>query len=75
MLITTTKTVNGTEFLYNYSNAGYYIEQDGTGFLYEEAYDQIDSNRTYTESSEKIDGQEDGINEYEQLGRILMGDE
>lgn len=37
-----------------YSDAGFYILQDGTGIKYEEAVDTADANRTYTETDELI---------------------
>ena len=46
--------VRGTEFKKTYSDAGFLIRQDGTGINYGVAYDPIDSDRTYTETEEKI---------------------
>lgn len=73
-LITTTKTIDGVEYAYNYSDAGYMIEQDGTGIRYDEALDPVDSGRTYTETDEKIEGANpESI--YTELGKILFGEE
>ncbi len=46
--------VRGTEFKKTYSDAGFLIRQDGTGIEYGVAYDPVDSDRTYTETEEKI---------------------
>ena len=48
MIKTEKVTINGKEFLYTYSDKGLQIERDGD--VYDEAYDPIDSNRTYTET-------------------------
>lgn len=57
MIVTETfKTLaNGTILIKTYSNKGMYIIQNGTGTKYPEAIDPINMNRTYTESSEKIE--------------------
>ena len=44
--------IRGTEFKKTYSDAGYMIERDGV--RYGVAYDPVDSDRTYTETKEKI---------------------
>lgn len=49
--------VRGTEFKKTYSTTGYMIERDG--IRYGVAYDPIDTDRTYTESDERIP--EDGL--------------
>ena len=73
-LITTTETIGGREFTYNRSDSGYMIKQDGTNALYSEAYDPVNSGRTYTETNIPIDGwQPEDI--YSELGRILFGEE
>ena len=46
--------VRGTEFKKTYSDAGFMIRQDDTGIEYSVAYDPVDSDRTYTETEEKI---------------------
>ena len=44
--------VRGAEFRKTYSDTGFMIERDGV--RYGVAYDPIDSDRTYTETEEKI---------------------
>lgn len=57
MIITENVILDNTEFVYTYSDAGCFIRQDGTGDLYESAYDPADSGRTYTETDIPIDGE------------------
>lgn len=52
MLITETITINGTEYLHNYSDANKYIERDG--IKYSDAVDPLDSGRVYTETDEEM---------------------
>ena len=47
MIITETITINGTEFVRNYSSLGCLIERDGV--QYREAIDPINSGRVYVE--------------------------
>ena len=54
MLKTEIRVINGRELSYTYSDGGCMLIQDGTGYTYAEAYDPIDTNRTYTETHEKI---------------------
>ena len=49
--------IRGVSFVHTYSDAGHKIKQAETGYLYEDAYDPIGSNRTYTESDEYINTQ------------------
>lgn len=73
MLITETRNINGTDFLYNASDAGFYIENTN-GVRYEEAYDPINSGRVYTETDTPIEHDEPDENAaYAEAGRILMG--
>lgn len=52
MIIKTTKTINGIEYAYTYSDAGMKIMRDGV--MYDESVDPINSNRVYTETDEPI---------------------
>ena len=54
MIKAETRIINGRELMYTYSDEGCMLIQDGTGYTYAEAYDPVDSGRTYTESEEKI---------------------
>lgn len=54
MIITEKKTLYGREFIHTYSDSGYQIKQDGTGIVYDDAIDPVDSGRTYTETDEPI---------------------
>lgn len=74
-LITTTETIDGREFTHNRSDLFYMIKQDGTDVLYADAYDPIDSGRTYTETDIAIDEQDAISAAYELAGRILLGEE
>lgn len=72
MLVTETRTINETEYSYNFSSVGNYIERDGA--MYEEAYDPINSGRVYTETDTPIEHEEqDEEAAYAEAGRILMG--
>lgn len=48
MIITETVTINDKTFTHNYSSTGMNIERDG--IQYDEAYDPIETGRTYTET-------------------------
>ena len=50
-------TINGVQFQKTWSDANYLIERDGA--KYSEAVDPIDIERTYTETNEPIDSQND----------------
>lgn len=58
MIITETITINGKQFIKNYSDEGFYIQKVGTEEVYSEAIDPIDSGRTYVETEELIDSNE-----------------
>ena len=49
--------INGVQFQKTWSDANYLIERDGA--KYSEAVDPIDIERTYTETNEPIDSQND----------------
>ena len=49
----------GDHSIKTYSDEGYYIIQEGTGDKYPEAIDPIDSGRTYVESDELIEVEEE----------------
>ena len=53
MVITETITINGIDYIKNYSDAGYMIERDGV--RYSEAIDPIGYDRHYTETDELIE--------------------
>lgn len=52
MIVVETKTINGREFTYTYSDAGFMIERDGV--KYAEAYDPSYTGRVYTETDKLI---------------------
>ena len=73
MIKTETVTMNNRTFVRTYSDANLMIQQDGTGAVYSEAYDPVDSGRTYTETEESI---ETNMTETEQKAKaydIIMG--
>ena len=55
MIVQTTITIDGNEFLYTYSDDDRYVV-NGDGVAYESAIDPLDSGRTYTEG-DKIEAQ------------------
>ena len=57
MIKTEIITINGIQFQRTWSDANYLIERDGA--KYSEAVDPIDIERTYTETNEPIDSQND----------------
>ena len=56
MIKTEIITINGIQFQKTWSDANYLIERDGA--KYSEAVDPIDVKRTYTETNEQIDPQD-----------------
>ena len=69
MIIVEEKIINDRTFTYTYSDEGFYIERDGV--LYWDAYDPVDSGRTYTEKDIPLPQPTDA--EYAEAGKILMG--
>ena len=57
MIKTENITINNVQFQRTWSDANYLIEHDGA--KYSEAVDQIGIERTYTETNEPIDSQND----------------
>ena len=53
MIVTRTEVLNGRTFIVTASDSGYMIEHDGG--KYSEAWDPEGSERTYTETDEKIE--------------------
>lgn len=53
MIVKTTKEINGVEYDYTYSDAGFMIERNGA--RYSEALDPLGSGREYTETDEPIE--------------------
>ncbi len=74
MLITENITLDGITYLHNYSDAGFKIRQDGTGVIYDDAIDPVDSGRTYTETEVPIVVYDDDA-AFAAAGRILLGEE
>lgn len=72
MIKTETVTMNNRTFVRTYSDANLMIKQDGTGAVYSEAYDLVDSGRTYTETEELIEGETD-TEDYKTAFEILTG--
>ena len=57
MVVTETITINGTEYIHNYSDLGFMIERDGV--RYSDAIDPIGFDRVYTETDEPIEKEVD----------------
>ena len=72
MIKTETITINGRTFVRTYSDANRMIQQDGTGAVYAEAYDPVDSGRTYSETEEEIPTATDDA-DYKTAFEILIG--
>lgn len=69
-----TVTINDKEYQRTYSDEGYMIERDGV--KYGEAIDPLNSGRVYTETTEKIEVEEE-LTEVEQKAQaydILIGE-
>ena len=49
---------DGVRLVRTYSDAGYYIRQDGTGAEYDEAVDPEGAGRTYTETDKPVETDE-----------------
>lgn len=76
MIVTENVTRYGREFVRTYSDGGYRIMQDGTGRIYDEAVDPINSGRTYTETEEEIEIMiPDEITEKAMAYDILVGED
>ena len=60
MLITETVSIEGSEFVHNYSDANFYIQKIGTEEIYSDAYDpiQFKDERKYVETDKKIEDKE-----------------
>lgn len=71
MIKTESLVINGTSFIRTYSDLGRKVERDGV--LYDEAIDPVNSGRTYIESLEMIDTEEDVTESeiIEELEKIL----
>jgi hypothetical protein len=57
MIITERLTIGGRAFIKTYSDEGYMVERDGV--RYSEAIDPAEFGRTYTETDEKIERDEE----------------
>lgn len=57
MIITETLTINGREFIKTVSDSGFMIEREGV--RYSEAIDPAEFGRTYIETDEPIEREED----------------
>jgi hypothetical protein len=53
MVVTEKITLNGTEYIRNYSDCGFCIERDGV--VYSEAIDPLGTDRVYTETNVPIE--------------------
>lgn len=64
MIVTESITIDGRQFVKNYSGAGFYIRQEQTGVEYSEAIDVENSAYTYVETDKPIES--DTMTETEQ---------
>jgi len=71
MIITDTITISGVSYKHICSDAGYKIEQDQTGVIYDDVIDVLDADYTYTETDDPVEGSEDI---YATVGRIVLGE-
>ena len=70
MIITEIVIINEKSFTHTYSNTGHYVVRDGIS--YEEAYDPVEFERTYTEG-DLIPIEEPTNEDFVQVGKVLMG--
>ena len=74
-----TITINGRTLVRTYSDANRMIKQDGTGNIYSEAVDPLNSGRTYTETDIVIERTEEErmaqLEEDSKALKILLGEE
>lgn len=79
MIKSETITMNGRAFVRTYSDANLMIRQDGTGNIYSEAVDPLNSGRTYTETGTPIEQTEDDrvaqLEEDSAALKIILGEE
>lgn len=73
MIKTETVTMNNRTLVHTCSDANLMIKQDGTGTVYSEAYDPVDSGRTYTETEESIETDMTETEEKAKAYDIIMG--
>lgn len=73
MIKTETITMNNRTLVRTYSDANLMIKQDSTGAVYSEAYDPVDSGRTYTETGEEIPTDMTETEEKAKAYDIIMG--
>lgn len=64
MVKTETVTINNKQFLHTWSDDGMKIERDGVE--YDEAYDPVETNRIYTETSHLIEVATENIQELQE---------
>ena len=72
MIKTETVTMNNRTLVHTYSDANLMIKQDGTSAVYSEAYDPVDSGRTYSETEEEIPTEADSA-DYKTAFEIITG--
>ena len=79
MIATENITIGGRELVRTYSDADLMIRQDGTGNIYSEAVDPLNSGRTYTETDIVIERTEEErmaqLEEDSKALKILLGEE
>ena len=79
MIKSETITMNGRAFVRTYSDANRMIKQDGTGNIYSDAVDPLNSGRTYTETDIVIERTEEErmaqLEEDSKALKILLGKE
>ena len=68
MIITETITINGREFIKNYSDEGKYVVREGV--KYSEAIDPVGFDRVYTESEEYMEDPEKEISDDEFISML-----
>lgn len=84
MIITETVSINEKSLVHTFSDSGYMIKQNNTDIVYSEAYDQIGSDRSYTETNERIvevsleeqiENLQNELTEIKAINNILLGTE
>jgi len=66
------------DLVHHYSDSGFKIKNTTTNGIYDDAWDLVELNYEYEETSEKIDDDIDPefaeLEEYSEAGRIMLGE-
>ena len=71
MIITENRTIDGKEYIYTYSDAGYYIHGGDPEGDYIDSLDPADNPRTFTETDILIEDEEATEDDYIEALQVL----